>query len=338
METIMSDLLKEAIADAKAVRETALQNAKMALEEAFTPHLKSMLSAKLAEDDIEEDDNPFADDDEEGDEEEAEDMARSHYREDDDEEIGDEEEIESDEEEVEESEIIEIDGVKYAPVVSEEDEEEEAPMDDEEDEDMGEELDLEAVIKELEQEIAEADDSDDEDLTEGPKEDEEAEVKEEVVEITEEDDDEDEDKDEVDEQSTPESEEDTEVHESVDDIQAELKEYKEAVTYLRDKLHEVNILNAKLLYTNRLFKEFALSNDQKLKIVETFDRAQTTREIKLVYSTLAESYTDSGSVKKTEIKEFASKKAGTTAPKTKIISEENQVADRFKKLAGILND
>ena len=335
METIMSDLLKEAIADAKAVRETALQNAKMALEEAFTPHLKSMLSAKLAEDDIEEDDNPFADDEEE-DEEEAEDMARSHYREDDDEEIGDEEEIESDEEEVEESEIIEIDGVKYAPIVSEEDEEE--PIDDEEDEDMGEELDLEAVIKELEQEIAEADDSDDEDLTEGPKEDEEEKVSEEVEEITEEEDEDDEVKEEVDEQSTPESEEDTEVHESVDDIQAELKEYKEAVTYLRDKLHEVNILNAKLLYTNRLFKEFALSNDQKLKIVETFDRAQTTREIKLVYSTLAESYTDNGSVKKTEIKEFASKKTGTTAPKTKIISEENQVADRFKKLAGILND
>ena len=329
----MSDLLKEAIADAKAVRETALQNAKMALEEAFTPHLKSMLSAKLAEDD-EEDDNPFADDEDEemGDEEEAEDMARY-------EEEGDEEENPfAKDDEVEESEIIEIDGVKYAPVVSEEDEEE-APMDDEEDEDMGEELDLEAVIKELEQEIAEADDSDDEDLTEGPKEDEEAEVKEEVVEITEEDDDDedDEDKDkEMKEQST--SNEDTEVHESVDDIQAELKEYKEAVTYLRDKLHEVNILNAKLLYTNRLFKEFALSNDQKFKIVETFDRAQTTREIKLVYSTLAESYKDNGSVKRTEIKEFASRKSGTTAPKRKIITEEDQVAKRFKKLAGILND
>ena len=53
----MSDLLKEAIADAKAVRETALQNAKMALEEAFTPHLKSMLSAKLAEEDLEEDED-----------------------------------------------------------------------------------------------------------------------------------------------------------------------------------------------------------------------------------------------------------------------------------------
>ena len=334
METIMSDLLKEAIADAKAVRETALQNAKMALEEAFTPHLKSMLSAKLAEDDIEEDDNPFADN-EEDDEEEAEDMAR--YEEEGDEDpnpfADDDEESEP---EMEEEGIIEINGVKYAPVVSEEDEEEEIDSDEEVEE--SEELDLEAVIKELEQEIAEADDSDDEDLTEGPKEDEEEKVSEEVVEITEEDEDEDEDKDEVDEQSTPESEEDTEVHESVDDIHAELNEYKEAVTFLRDKLHEVNILNAKLLYTNRLFKEFALSNNQKLKIVETFDRAQTTREIKLVYSTLAESYNDNGSSKKNEIKEFASKKAGTTAPKTKIISEENQVADRFKKLAGILND
>ena len=56
----MGDLLKEAIADAKAVRETALQNAKMALEEAFTPQLKSMLSAKLREDDDEfEDEEEF---------------------------------------------------------------------------------------------------------------------------------------------------------------------------------------------------------------------------------------------------------------------------------------
>ena len=54
----MGDILKEAIADAKAVRETALENAKMALEEAFTPQLKSMLSAKLKEeeDDMEDDD------------------------------------------------------------------------------------------------------------------------------------------------------------------------------------------------------------------------------------------------------------------------------------------
>jgi hypothetical protein len=349
----MSDLLKEAIADAKAVRETALQNAKMALEEAFTPHLKSMLSAKLAEDEHEDDDDeveeggynsPRREDDDEESADEG--MHDSPRREDDDEEMEVDETSdesprreEDDEEEVDESTIIEIDGVKYAPIVSEDEHEDE----DEEDMDESEELDLESVIKELEEELNETE-SDDEDS-----------VNEEEVVTEAEHDDEDEDKDEVDEQSTSSGigsgtsvkqpsagdEEDPgkgKVHESVEAIQSELKEYKEAVTFLRDKLHEVNILNAKLLYTNRLFKEFVLSNDQKLKIVETFDRAQTTREIKLVYSTLAESYNDNGPSKKKDIKEFASKKAGTTAPKTKIISEENQVADRFKKLAGILND
>ena len=69
----MGDILKEAIADAKAVRETALQNAKMALEEAFTPQLKNMLSAKLKEDEM-------------GDEEEPEETYE-------DEELGDDEEV-----------------------------------------------------------------------------------------------------------------------------------------------------------------------------------------------------------------------------------------------------
>ena len=321
----MSDLLKEAIADAKAVRETALQNAKMALEEAFTPHLKSMLSAKLAEEDIEEDENPFADKDEDDEEESADEgMHDSPRREDDD------------EEEVDESEIVEIDGVKYAPIVTEDEHE------DEEDEmDESEELDLEAVIKELEEELNETESDDDS-------------VNEEEVVTEAEHDDEDEDKDEVDEQSTSSGigsgtgvkqpsagdEEDPgkgKVHEQVNTLQSELNEYKEAVVFLKDKLHEVNILNAKLLYTNKLFKEFVLSNDQKLKIVETFDRAQTSREIKLVYSTLAESYTDNGKEKKEVVKEsYASKKSGGTAPSKKIISEENQVADRFRKLAGLI--
>jgi len=334
----MSDLLKEAIADAKAVRETALQNAKMALEEAFTPHLKSMLSAKLAEEDEDEDENPFADK-EEDDEETAEGMHDSPRREDDDEEMEVDEMDHEDEEdeEVDESTIIEIDGVKYAPIVSE-DEHEDEPS---EEDDESEELDLESVIKELEEELNETE-SDDEDS-----------VNEEEVVTEAEHDDEDEDKDEVDEQSTSSGigsgtsvkqpsagdEEDPgkgKVHESVEAIQSELKEYKEAVTFLRDKLHEVNILNAKLLYTNKLFKEFVLSNDQKLKIVETFDRAQTSREIKLVYSTLAESYTDNGKEKKEVVREFASKKSGGTAPKTKIITEEVEVADRFRKLAGLI--
>ena len=357
-DIIMSDLLKEAIADAKAVRETALANAKMALEEAFTPHLKSMLSAKLAEDDIEEDENPFADEDEDEDEDIPEEgMHDSPRREDDDDEEDPEEgmhdsprrEDDDDEDEVDESEIVEIDGVKYAPIVSEEEHEDE-DEDEEDDIDESEELDLEAVIKELEEELEESkedeeDSVNEEEITEGP--DDEEEKVDEEIDLNEE------DEEDLEEQSTSSGigkgtgvkqpsasdEEDPgkgKVHESVEAIQSELNEYKEAVVFLKDKLHEVNILNAKLLYTNKLFKEYALSNDQKLKIVETFDRAQTTREIKLVYTTLAESFTGEKNVKKEVVKEFASKKTGGTAPSKKIISEENQVADRFRKLAGIL--
>ena len=124
------------------------------------------------------------------------------------------------------------------------------------------------------------------------------------------------------------------------DVYTELKEYKEAVRFLKDKLHEVNILNAKLLFTNKLFKQFSLDNNQKLKVVETFDRTQSTREIKLVYSTLAEQFTDNGSIiTKKSIKESASSSVGSTKPSKesrKVITEESQVADRFKKLAGII--
>ena len=304
----MSNLLKEAIADAKTVRETAIANAKMALEEAFTPHLKSMLSAKLAEDEVEEgfEDEITAeemdDEDMDDDEDPEEAMHDKNRREDDDEDM------------------------------------------------ETEDLDLEAVIKELETEIAEAEESDEDSVNECEHEDEDEkdEVDEEIV-VEEED-----DEDKVDEQSKSSGigagdnkvnkasagdEEDPgkgkEMKESVNAMQKELNEYKEAVTFLREKLHEVNILNAKLLYTNRLFKEYVLSNDQKLKIVETFDRAQTTREIKLVYTTLAESFKN-GDVKKGRVQESASKKTGTTKPTQKIITEESKVADRFKKLAGIL--
>jgi len=125
----------------------------------------------------------------------------------------------------------------------------------------------------------------------------------------------------------------------MDEMSRQLGEYKEAVSFLKDKLHEVNILNAKLLFTNKLFKEFTLNNNQKLKVVETFDRAQSTREIKLVYSTLAEQFGDNNSITRKSIKESASAKSGSTKPSKKsqkVITEEVEVSNRFKKLAGII--
>jgi hypothetical protein len=398
----MSNLLKEAIADAKAVRETALQNAKMALEEAFTPQLKSMLSAKLREED---------------DELEAEVPAEEE------EELGLEPEVPAEEGEYIEDEIpVEIPAeegeLEVEPEIPAEEgdygvgEEDEisaevpvvAPEEEEEDG-----LDLEAVIRELETELKEeADDDDDDDDEEeldesaedtdnaydenDPGEDpkhvggtigenaagivtpaEEDEL-EEIFDIDsdlfkeedlgngnpdEKDNAFDEDGEyDIKEQSgsseigsadnkvdvaDASDEEDPEKGPGVEQAKLgeaykQLKEYKEAVVYLKDKLHEVNILNAKLLFTNKLFKAFALDNNQKLKVVETFDRAQTTREIKLVYSTLAEQFGDNSTItRKKSINESASSAVSSTKPKSKkIISEEVNVANRFKKLAGII--
>jgi len=352
----MSDLLKEAIADAKAVRQTALANAKMALEEAFTPQLKSMLSAKLREDDDElEDEVPLEQDEVPGEEvpgEEEELMAQDEVP--GEEEVpleqdvvpGEEEEVPFEQDEFpgeEEEEVIEINGVKYAPVIAEDDEELEDEVPLEQDEVPGEEdeLDLEAIIKELEdelddeEEVTEQDDAYDQNVENKKNSELHEEDEDEEIEVDESLFKEEEDEDELEEQDDAydqnvENKKNSELHE-------ELKEYKTAVRFLRDKLHEVNLLNAKLLFTNKLFKEYALTNTQKMKVVETFDRTQTTREIKLVYSTLHESFSDTtGVTRKVKIKESASAKSGSTKPSRKVITEENQVADRFKKLAGLI--
>ena len=366
----MDNLLKEAIADAKAVRETALENAKMALEEAFTPKLQSMLSKKIQ---MEMDDEDKVDEaevneeevneEEEDDMEERAKMARDgdelEERGDEDlEERGDDELEERGDEDVDEG-IIEIDGVKYAPVVSEEEDEdkmEEGEHGDEDEMDENADLDLEAVIKELEAEINEEEEDEDEDkveendvssdigkadnkvnkkandstgigkdgkakLSEGPDEEEKL--------------DEDIDLDEVLKALSEEEDKEEEVNE-IEELKSSLEEHRSVIEELRGKLNEVNLLNAKLLFTNKLFRKYGLNNDQKMKVVEQFDRASNLREVKLVYSTLGESF---GSARKNEINESkgsASKPVASTNSEKKVISEGSDLRDRFKKLANLV--
>jgi len=346
----MDDLLKEAIADAKAVRETALENAKIALEEAFTPRLQSMLAKKI-QSEIEEEEGEDWEDEEEAPEEEApeefeeddEDPSDEFSDEEPEEDMGDEEE-EMEAEGYDESDIIEINGVKYAPVVSEE-EDEEAEEEAEEDEmEKSDDLDLEAVLRELEED-EEVDESKEEEVDESKEEEVDESKEEEVDESKEEE--VDESKEEIDEEedidleeviaALSEEENEEEATNEVAKLQSELDEHRNVVKYLRTKLNEVNLLNAKLLFTNKLFRSFGLTNDQKMKVVENFDRAHNLREVKLVYSTLAESF---GSKPKTEIKESkgsASKAvASTKSEKQEVIAEGHEMRDRFKKLAGIL--
>ena len=378
-----SKLLKEAIADAKAVRETAIANAKIALEEAFTPRLQSILSRKLQaemegeDEEIEEelDSSDIGDGDEETPAEPSNVASDAHIdlgseSEESDVEVG--EEDENSEEISEEEEIEETDGVGYDDPtnaddaeISEEEGEEEIHSEEEEIEEE-DELDLESIIRELEMGMEEEDEVSEEEEIEEMESEEEVSEEEEVeednheevseedevemddMEAEEEDDMDDEiDLDEIlremgygdDEVSEEdEVEESDEMEEKYEELEKDLEEAYSTIKTLQGTINEVNLLNAKLLYANRLFRAYNLNNEQKSKVVENLDRTTSVREVKLVYATLAESMNFTGTERKTKkvVAESASKPVASTAPSKEIISENtNVLAERFKKLANI---
>ena len=326
----MNKLLKDAIADAKAVRETALANAKVALEEAFAPRLQSMLSHKSKEEM----------EGEEGSEEmESEEtkmeiarmkrnagmMSEEDYESNDEEgseEMGSEEEMDMSSEEGSEDmgseEEMEMGSEEGMDMGSEEDQE---VSDD----------DLEEILRELEgSEDEESEDMDSEAYKmenedpeqkemyeeEGAEEDEEIDLEEIINALKEED----ESEEEMETEKDSKSEED-------------LEEAYNVIKFLRSKLNEVNLLNAKLLFVNKLFRKGELTESQKVKVIETFDRAKNVREAKLIYATLSESI--NGKTTKSSIapkKKMNEGFASAPQKKTQIISESNDVFNNFKRL------
>ena len=118
------------------------------------------------------------------------------------------------------------------------------------------------------------------------------------------------------------------------DEKEDMDEMKKELDELRSELHETNLLNAKLLYTNKIFRAKNLKEAQKVKVLEAFDKASNVKEVKLIFETLNE-----GMVAKTAapIKESlgrASKAAGNAPTKQPIMEIDPQVA-RWQKLAGL---
>jgi len=116
---------------------------------------------------------------------------------------------------------------------------------------------------------------------------------------------------------------------------AETIEMEETINELRNELNEVNLLNAKLLYTNKIFKAKNLTESEKVKVLNTFDKAETVKEVKLVFETLTESFV--ASAKKAPIKESlgsASRSIAPTQAKQPII-EVNDAFARMQRLAGL---
>ncbi len=133
-----------------------------------------------------------------------------------------------------------------------------------------------------------------------------------------------------------EEEDEDEKKDEVAELKSDLEEHRSVIETLRGKLNEVNLLNAKLLFTNKLFRKYGLNNEQKMKVVEQFDRASNLREVKLVYSTLGESFNGARKNEINESKGAASKPVASTKSEKEVITESNDLRDRFKKLANLI--
>jgi len=137
-------------------------------------------------------------------------------------------------------------------------------------------------------------------------------------------------------ESADHSAEGTNINRTVNEESSDLQDALETIETLKKELNEVNILNAKLLYVNKIFKAQNLTESQKVNVIAAFDKAETVKEVKLVYETVADNV---GTKKETTIKEHkgsASKATGTTASKPEVIAEVSDTVRRMQKLAGII--
>ena len=324
------DLLEEAIADAKTVKATAIANAKAALEEAFTPHLTQMLSAKLQEMDTDEmvDDVDDAEAEIDSMDEVTLDELLAELNSD-DEKMNEAKGEEKEEEESEEMSIEDMDEDDLKSFI--------------EDviKDMVSAGELEAGHEGMEnEEGAEAPET--EETEAGEAEEEGAEGEEEEIDVDalleEEEMEEEVTLDELLAELEGMEEEETEsLEEKVEDeeMKKELEEAMATIAILKKDLNEINLLNAKLLYTNKIFRSKSLTESQKVKVLTAFDKATSKKEVELVYETLSEGLKVSTINTKSPIKESlgsASRALGSAASKPII---ENDAFSRMRELAGL---
>lgn len=381
MAQITNTLLKQAIADAEAVRETAVANAKLVLEEAITPQIREMIARRLRVEAMEA---------EEGDDVKTEAAKELPHQE--GEPVGGTE-FPADTSTIGGGENKEpSDDAFDASGIGDGGENKEDSHTDWYDDWSDSDFDLDEVIRELEEDIAALSEAEDNDEEEDDVSGEEEKAIGHAVgkhekEMHEEKDEEMDDapaadakpnpfkKDETQDMSSAgeemeaDDDEDIDLEEILAELEAdeeemapspmmgqddqkkkmatelvrlknELAQYRAAVNELSGRLNEVNLLNAKLLFTNKMFRNQGLTNEQKVRIVESFDRATTIREVKLVYTALVENLSTQAKTFNTNRKKIvaeglASKATPTTAPKKTVIVE-NTVAKRLQQLAGIL--
>ena len=347
-----TNLLKEAIAEADAIKKMAIENAKSSLNEAFDSKIKSMMAARLEEEaddlDLEEEYEEGYDEKDKADHSEPdgdESMEEKYDEEEDNMKEKYDEEGEGDDEAFNlEAILAELEAGDDQPVMekkgeddddSEEEPAEEEPSEDDEEpkkkgDDMDEEIDIAALLAEMEDEMEDGDDKKMKKEEENPEKDDMESLEEEMMSLFQK----------IQERKKAKLDKEEKMKEKPES--EELQEIKRQAAELAQKVNETNLINAKLLYLNKILRKYNLSEQQKIKVISAFDKAETVNESKIVHESLDQAFSVKNDNIKSGLKEsigFASSAAGTS---TKRVINEGVVGDvdkqvsRWQKLAGII--
>jgi len=129
---------------------------------------------------------------------------------------------------------------------------------------------------------------------------------------------------------------------NVNKLEESLNNSYKTIRYLKEDLNKYDLVNSKLIHTLKLYKNYNLNDKQRNVVLEAIDKASTPKEVKLVYSSLTT--TLSNLPKKLNIAErmiggsSRSSLKSLAKPKKTMVLEEQKMIDRFQKLAGLLEN
>jgi len=120
----------------------------------------------------------------------------------------------------------------------------------------------------------------------------------------------------------------------VNELKQDNSNLQKTILHLKERLEEVNLSNARLLYTNRVLNSTSLNERQKTRIVESISNAGSVEEAKVIYETLQSAVGDKTKSSPQSLRE-AVERPSSTLPRRRETNAQNPHFSRMRALAGI---
>ena len=118
-------------------------------------------------------------------------------------------------------------------------------------------------------------------------------------------------------------------------LKTKITQLAELLGQAKDNLQEVNVSNARLLYTNRVLRNTSLNERQKERIVEAISNAGSVTEAKTIYDTLQSTVQATPKRSPQSLSEAITRRSSVIRATRQESTATDPHLDRMQKLAGI---